>query len=116
MNIVKIGQSDFKVIREANAYYVDKSLFIKEIIGCPFESILLPRPRRFGKTLNLSLLKYFFEIKNKDESWLFDRLAIKQTHYFKDHFAKYPVIFITFKDIKNETFDASLNKIASMAF
>lgn len=109
-----IGQSDFKNIRIANAYYVDKSLFIEEILDCPYQVILIPRPRRFGKTINLSLLYHFFEKRDPDESTFFDGLAIKQTSVFQKHFSKYPVISLTFKDIKNESFDASIIKIARL--
>ncbi|RKZ88836.1 MAG: AAA family ATPase, partial [Candidatus Parabeggiatoa sp. nov. 1] len=56
-----IGVSDFKEVREEDYYYVDKSLFIKEVIDRATKVLLLPRPRRFGKTLNLSMLRYFFE-------------------------------------------------------
>jgi len=111
MNKAIIGESDFRNIRKANAYYVDKSLFVEEIINCPYKVILLSRPRRFGKTINLSLLNYFFEKKDQDESVLFEGLAIKKSTVFKKNFSKYPVIYITFKDVKNESFEASLTKI-----
>ena len=114
MNKAIVGQSDFKNIRKANAYYVDKSLFVEEILNCPYQVILIPRPRRFGKTINLSLLYHFFEKRDPDESALFDGLAIKQTDVFQNHFSKYPVISLTFKDVKNESFDASLVKIARL--
>jgi len=114
MNNILIGESDFKIIRESNGYYVDKSLFVEDILKCPYKIILLPRPRRFGKTINLSLLHYFFEKKDEDESSLFNGLAIKDSPLFQEHFAKYPVIFITFKDVKNETFDKSLKKISKL--
>jgi hypothetical protein len=57
---LSLGTSDFKKLRENGCYYVDKSLFIKEVIDRSAEVLLLPRPRRFGKTLNLSMLRYFF--------------------------------------------------------
>jgi len=111
MNKILIGQSDFKNLRTAQAYYVDKSLFVEKIVNCPHETILLPRPRRFGKTINLSLLKYFFEKKEIDESFLFDGLAIKESPLFKEHFSKYPIIFMTFKDIKHTTWDKCFDDI-----
>jgi len=114
MKQAMIGQSDFKNIRKANAYYVDKSLFVEEIMQCPYLTILITRPRRFGKTLNLSLLYHFLEKRDKDESYLFDGLAIKQSKIFQEHFSKYPVIFLTFKDIKDKSFDISLDKIGSL--
>jgi len=111
MNNIFVGESDFKSIRELNHYYVDKSLFIEEILQCPFMVTLITRPRRFGKTLNLSLLKYFLEKTKHDYSALFDGLAIKQSDIFTDHFSKYPVIFITFKDIKHLTWEESLEAL-----
>jgi len=114
MRKAMIGQSDFKKIRQADAYYVDKSHFIEEIIQCPYLTILLTRPRRFGKTLNLSMLYHFLEKRDSDESSLFDELAIKESDIFQAHLSKYPVIFLTFKDIKNKSFDGSLQKIGHL--
>jgi hypothetical protein len=114
MNNILIGESDFKLIRDSKAYYVDKSLFIEEIVTCPFKVILLTRPRRFGKTINLSLLHYFFDKTDQDHESLFEHLAIKQIPVFKDFFAAYPVIYITFKDIKNVTYAESIAKIARL--
>jgi len=108
MNNVLIGQSDFKQIRESNAYYVDKSLFVEDIMKCPYLVILLTRPRRFGKTINLSLLHHFFEKTDQDKSSLFDGLAIQQSDIYSEHFSKYPVIFLTFKDIKQSNWNDCL--------
>ena len=63
---IAIGTSDFKKLIEDNRYFIDKSLFMEEIINDIAEIILLPRPRRFGKTLNLSMLRYFFENRDTD--------------------------------------------------
>jgi hypothetical protein len=101
MKTILIGESDFKLIRESDAYYVDKSLFVEEILTCPYKVILITRPRRFGKTINLSLLHYFFEKTDQDHAKLFDGLAIKQSDIFTDYFSRFPVIFLTFKDIKH---------------
>ena len=57
---VPISTDNFKELREKNYYFIDKSLFIKEVIECNSEVILIPRPRRFGKSINISMLKYFF--------------------------------------------------------
>ncbi|CAN2045263.1 9-O-acetyl-N-acetylneuraminate esterase [Candidatus Magnetomoraceae bacterium gMMP-1] len=111
MNNILIGESDFKIIREANGYYVDKSLFIEEVLKCPNKVILLPRPRRFGKTINISMLRYFFEKKDQDESHLFDGLVIKESSVFQEHFSKYPVIFMTFKDVKHSIWENCLEDI-----
>ncbi len=101
-----IGISDFKRLRETNCYYVDKSLFIKEILENDAEVVLLPRPRRFGKTLNLSMLQYFFEKTDENYGYLFNDLAINKVDekYIKEQ-GKYPVIFLTFKDAKEGDFE-----------
>jgi len=108
-----IGTSDFRDVIEENFYFVDKSLFIKEIIDESARIVLLPRPRRFGKTLNLSMLRYFFEKteNRQDIEKLFKGLAIERQKEFKQHFSEYPVIFLTFKDVNALTFDHSLEKI-----
>ncbi len=95
-----IGQSDFREFRRANAYYVDKSLFIRDIAEDDFQVILLPRPRRFGKTLNLSMLRYFFERSDDHNQQYFQGLAISEHPVCGEHQGKYPVIYLTFKDMK----------------
>ncbi len=86
---------------ESNAYYVDKSLLIKEIIEASDDIILLPRPRRFGKTLNLTMLHYFFNIQEPENSKLFTHLQIWQSdEEIKSKQGKYPVIYISLKDVK----------------
>ncbi|HHN48319.1 MAG TPA: hypothetical protein ENN08_05215 [Bacteroidales bacterium] len=104
-----------KKLRESDAYFVDKSLFIKDIIEDRSEVLLFPRPRRFGKTLNTSMLKYFFHHENAEEnSTLFDGLAITQDPVFKQHQGKYPVIFLSLKDVKSKTFEDSCLKIKQL--
>ncbi|SHH39266.1 AAA family ATPase [Tepidibacter thalassicus] len=100
MKKISIGISDFKKLISENYYYVDKSLFIKEIIDDGSEVILIPRPRRFGKTLNMSMLKYFFEKSDENNRYLFENLKINDYKEIMDMQGKYPVIYITFKDIK----------------
>ncbi|NJO02418.1 MAG: AAA family ATPase [Bacteroidia bacterium] len=100
MTNLAIGISDFKQVREGQYYYVDKSLFIKEIIDDSLV-ILLTRPRRFGKTINLSLLRYFFEKTDQDTSYLFKDLNIWQAgERYTSRQGQYPVISLTFKSIK----------------
>lgn len=100
------GISDFKTVIDNNYYYVDKTLFIEEICKNTGKTLLFTRPRRFGKTLNMSTLKYFFDIKNANENIkLFHSLNIEKSEYIKEQ-GKYPVIFISFKDIK----EISMNK------
>ncbi|QTA80133.1 AAA ATPase-like domain-containing protein, nuclease domain-containing [Desulfonema limicola] len=98
--LLPIGISDFKMLREQNRYYVDKTLFIKDIIEASAQVLLLPRPRRFGKTLNLSMLRYFFEHGQENQDFLFQNLAIASHDVFKKHSEQYPVIYLTFKDLK----------------
>ena len=95
---IPIETSDFKELIEGNNYFVDKSLLIKEFIENGAKIILTPRPRRFGKTLNLSMLKYFFDIRTKEETKdLFKGLKIENEKEIMELQGGYPVIFITFK-------------------
>ena len=106
-----IGTSDFKTVIEENNYFVDKSLFIKEIIDTDERISLIPRPRRFGKTLNLSMLKHFFQktdflYEPFDSSSLFKNLKIwQENEKYKENCGKYPVAYITFKDVKDLTWE-----------
>ena len=90
-------------------YFVDKSMFIKDIVD-GMAVLLYPRPRRFGKSLNLSMLKYFYDCR-EDNAHLFENLAISQEKDIMAKQGKYPVIFLTFKDVKEETYEASMEKI-----
>ncbi len=79
MKKLAIGEDDFKLLRQGNDYFVDKSLFIEDVINGASRILLFPRPRRFGKTLNMSMLQYFFFNKNTEENRrLFEGLAITQ--------------------------------------
>ena len=103
---IPIGISDFRKIIEEDFYYVDKSLLIQEVIDHGSESMLLPRPRRFGKTLNLSMLRYFFEKTDQNHSHLFKNLAIWQHgDMYSSKQGRYPVIYLTFKDVKSDHWD-----------
>jgi len=113
MRKLSIGESDFRNLITKGFYYVDKSLIIKDIINDAATVLLLPRPRRFGKTLNLSMLRYFFE-KNTEPNpnrALFNGLAIEKEPEFENHFGKYPVIFITLKDVKFSTWEKTLSRL-----
>ena len=97
---LSIGQSDFNVIRTRGDYYVDKSLFIQEIMDGP-DIVLVTRPRRFGKTLNMSMLRYFYG-NDADYSGIFQGLAIMEAgQNYLDKMGKHPVLFMSFKDIKD---------------
>ncbi|MDM8532588.1 AAA family ATPase, partial [Anaerolineales bacterium HSG25] len=109
-----IGQSDFKFFIQDNGYYVDKSLFIQEVIETGYMVLLLPRPRRFGKTLNLSMLRYFFEKSETSHADLFTGLAIRESPLFEEHQGRYPVIFLTFKDQKADSWPSLLRLLSSL--
>ena len=80
---VPIGIEDFKEIIDKNCYFVDKSLMIRDILNSGSKVTLFTRPRRFGKTLNMSMLRYFFEKTDNDNSYLFMRMQpLKRLHYF----------------------------------
>ena len=128
-----VGESDFKKIITENYYYVDKSLFIKEILDRGDTILLLPRPRRFGKTLNLSMLKYFYDCcpetnpppppsrennqpgPGKTDKNLFDSLAIsKAGPQYLEKMGQHPVIFLTFKNIKESDWKSCWSKIKEL--
>ena len=109
---LNLGDSDFRNIIENDNYFIDKSLFIKEVINAQKAVLLLPRPRRFGKTLNLSMLKYFFDINEPENENLFTGLKIWQTEdEILKHCGKYPVIYLNFKDVKANTWEGTLKHI-----
>ena len=93
-----IGTDDFRKLRENNAYYVDKTLMIKDFLEMRDEVALVARPRRFGKTLNMTMLREFFDIA-KDSKALFEGLAIMDTEYASQINSR-PVIYFTFKNVK----------------
>ena len=107
-----IGVSNFREIREGKLAYVDKSALITDLIDDGAKVVLLPRPRRFGKTLNLSMLRYFFEKRDEDLSHLFSDLAVwRAGEGYRAHFQQYPVISLTFKDVKETSFEAAWKAI-----
>ena len=113
MKRLAIGVSDFKKIIEGDFYYFDKTKFIEEIIKDGSEVKLFARPRRFGKTLNMSMLKYFFDIENKEENKeIFKNLYIEKTEAFKEQ-GQYPVIFLSLKDLKALTWEQMEKAIKS---
>ena len=103
---IPLGKSDFKEIIEGNYYYCDKTKLIEDILDKGFEVNLFTRPRRFGKTLNMSTLKYFFDVRNVEENRkLFKDLYIEKSGYF-DKQGQYPVILISFKDLSANNWKA----------
>jgi len=113
MKRLPIGISDFKQVIEENNYFIDKSMLIHELINSNAQVTLLPRPRRFGKTLNLSMLRYFFNNRD-DNSHLFKDLAISKTPEFQDYIGTYPVIFLSFKDVKSNGVNDTIEGINSL--
>ena len=111
MKRIGIGLSDFKHLIEEDFYYFDKTKFIDEIIKDGAQVKLFTRPRRFGKTLNMSMLKYFFDIKEAEENRkLFKNLYIEKTESFKEQ-GQYPVVFLSLKDLKATTWGEMQEKI-----
>ena len=103
MKRLPIGIEDFKELIDKDCYYVDKTSFITDIIN---EKVALyTRPRRFGKTLNMSMLYYFFSMKQKDNAYLFNDMDIVNHTDSLQYQNQYPVIFITLKDMKKHTFE-----------
>jgi len=106
---IPLGTSDFKAIREDNRYFVDKSLFIKDVVTGS-NVLLFARPRRFGKTLNLSMLSYFYDNK-EDNAHLFDTLKITAEPDIMKKQGKHPVIFMSLKDIENDTAEECIKEL-----
>ncbi|MCB1119410.1 MAG: AAA family ATPase [Chlamydiia bacterium] len=115
MKKIPKGISDFKKVRRLNCEWVDKSLLIQEVIDSSSEVILFPRPRRFGKTLNLSMLRYFFEKGEESSADLFEGTRIQQHgDVYAQEQGKYPVIFLSFKEVKGDSWELCYKKICDV--
>ena len=111
MKKIPIGVENFKEIITNNCYYVDKTKFIEKILNDGSKIKLFTRPRRFGKTLNISTIKHFFDIKNNEENRkLFNNLDIEKSVYIKEQ-GQYPVIFISMKGIKDITWEQAKSSL-----
>ena len=111
---VPVGTSDFKKIVEG-FYHIDKSLLIKDILDSKSEVFLFSRPRRFGKTFNMSMLKYYFEKTEEEISVLFEDLQIwQQDVSYRNEQGIYPVIFLTLKDIKCNSWEETFQRLKSV--
>ena len=111
MKRLAIGIDDFKKIIKEDCYYIDKTKFIEDILEDGSGVKLINRPRRFGKTINITTLKYFFDIKNAEENRkLFNNLYIEKSKYIEEQ-GKYPVIFLSLKEIKGKTWEEMLEEI-----
>ena len=113
-----LGHEDFKELIDQQFDFVDKSLFIKEILDDQStKAAVITRPRRFGKTLNLSMLHYFLapEVDGQSTQGLFDGLKIAALgDEYMHHQGQYPVIFVTFKDVKDHDFESVLQSLAEL--
>ncbi len=114
MKLLPTGIENFKMMIDKSAYYVDKTNFIEDVLS--EQVVLYTRPRRFGKTLNMSMLYYFFSIKEKENSYLFDGLNISKNKDALKVQNKYPTIFISLKEMKNLTFDAQISSFSNVIY
>jgi len=106
--LMPVGNTDFKEIRETGLYYIDKTMLIDQLVGKSRAKVtLFTRPRRFGKSLNMSMLQHFFDIREKSES-LFEGLAISKNKALCDSWMnQYPTILVSFKDVGSSNFDTA---------
>lgn len=111
---VGIGIQDFEKIIINNYFYVDKTDFIREWWESGDDVTLITRPRRFGKTLTMSMLDYFFSVKNKDKGYLFESLSIWQEEKYRNLQGSYPVISLSFASIKEKDFYSARKKICQL--
>ena len=106
MHGIGLGQSDFRALRIRKNYYIDKTMYIKDIIDNNSSVILVTRPRRFGKTLNMSMLRYYFDCSQKDNKELFEGLKImEQGEEYTSKLGYYPCIYLTLKDVNEDTYE-----------
>lgn len=114
MKLLPTEIENFKMMIDKSAYYVDKTNFIEDVLN--EQVVLYTRPRRFGKTLNMSMLYYFFSIKEKENSYLFDGLNISKNKNALKVQNKYPTIFISLKEMKSLTFDAQISSFSNVIY
>ena len=114
--VISIGNQSFESIREKDNFYVDKTNFIKEWWDNDDIVTLITRPRRFGKTLNMSMLECFFSNKYKDRGDLFEGLEIWNDEKYRKLQGTYPVIFFSFAKIKQTTYKETIEKIKKIIF
>jgi hypothetical protein len=112
---IPIGIVDFKDLIDQEYYYVDKTLLIRDVLESG-KVLLLPRPRRFGKTLNISMLRYFFEKSDQPKTYLFTNTAIWQHDAYRILQGQFPVIYVTFKEIEELTWEVAYDKFAIVLY
>ena len=115
MKRISLGNSDFKDIIDNNYYFVDKTLIIKEFLEDYGKIVLLPRPRRFGKTLNMSIIRYFLEKSDEDRRYLFKDLKIEKETEIMEKQGTFPLIYLTFKDEKHSSFENFIESMKKQA-
>ncbi len=112
---IKIGSSNFKTIIEDKGYFVDKTMLIKDFLENSSYTLLMPRPKRFGKTLNLSMIEHFFDIqKQKSAKLFFEYKIAEEKEFCKKHQNKYPVINVSLKGIKETNWNTCLDKFKNL--
>ena len=115
MTGIGIGTSDFKKLRLKQYYYIDKTEYIKHIIDNKSEVILVTRPRRFGKTLNMSMLKYYFDCTDKYNKELFEGLKIMEAEEeYTSKMGYYPCMYLTFKDAGLMTYEMMIMQLKTV--
>ena len=107
-----IGVQDFRFLRERNAYYVDKTQFIEEFLDSWYQVTLVTRPRRFGKTLNMTMLREFLDC-TRNSAWLFAGTKIEKSVY-ADWINQYPVIFLSFLNVKAENSREMIRQLSDL--
>jgi len=110
MSIIRVGSDDFMEFRDQGGYFVDKSPLIRAVVEGS-RVLLLPRPRRFGKSLNLSMLRYFFEKSSEDRTHLFDNLEVAKHPETMAHLGTYPTIHVSLKNVKGRTWDEARSQL-----
>ena len=112
---IGIGESDFKILRIKKDYYIDKTKYIKDIIDNRSKVLLITRPRRFGKTLNMSMLRYYFDCTKKDNKELFEGLKImKQDEKYTSKLGYYPCIYLTLKDAGLQSYELMIMQLRTL--
>ena len=114
MKLIPTGIENFKTMIDKSAYYVDKTNLIVDVLN--EQVVLYTRPRRFGKTLNMSMLYYFFSIKEKENAYLFDHLNISKNKEALKHQNKYPTILISLKEMKSSSFKAQIISFSNIIY
>lgn len=114
MKLIPTGIENFKTMIDKSAYYVDKTNLIADVLN--EQVVLYTRPRRFGKTLNMSMLYYFFSIKEKENAYLFDHLNISKNKEALKHQNKYPTILISLKEMKSSSFKAQIIAFSNIIY